>query len=280
MQAIMAIILADIEKAHQAGWHEGRQYQVDYGTAAQPQHSETYDPDANDGYRPPKPQPPDTDDRVKEQGQWTRETVRNLWREQGSNADQLCGEQELAKAFGPNDRCLQIGGLAFNVNIPATLIADRINAAIADEREKLRDKLRKEWSETNRMLLRKLIEAQAAIAGVNHYCEHYSDNSESPVGVLVISNIEALLSTADLSALDKHDAEVEQRVLAKACSMISERNERDANLISQVRKPLVDALDELLDTSADTTPGVFPTEAHLQARRKAVKLLAKVKEGK
>jgi hypothetical protein len=40
------------------------------------------------------------------------------------------------------------------------------------------------------------------------------------------------------------------------------------------------SLDELLDTSTDPAEGVFPTEAHLQARRKAVKLLAKAKEVK
>ena len=35
-----AIILSALEKAHQDGWHEGRQYQVEFGGAAQPQRSE------------------------------------------------------------------------------------------------------------------------------------------------------------------------------------------------------------------------------------------------
>ncbi len=42
--------------------------------------------------------------------------------------------------------------------------------------------------------------------------------------------------------------------------------------VAAAQQPLVDALNELLETSRDVTPGVFPTEAHLQARRKAVAL--------
>jgi hypothetical protein len=46
---------------------------------------------------------------------------------------------QVAKAFGPNDEGVQISGLAFMVNVSAQLVADKINAALAAEREKLEE---------------------------------------------------------------------------------------------------------------------------------------------
>ena len=39
--------------------------------------------------------------------------------------------RERAKTYGPNDDCVQVGGLAFSVNISAKAVADKINAALA-----------------------------------------------------------------------------------------------------------------------------------------------------
>lgn len=39
--------------------------------------------------------------------------------------------EKWAKAFGPNDECVQIGGTTFTVNISAQLVADKINSALS-----------------------------------------------------------------------------------------------------------------------------------------------------
>ncbi len=41
-----------------------------------------------------------------------------------------------AQAYGDDDQCVQIGGLAFTVNISATKVSDAINASITAAREK------------------------------------------------------------------------------------------------------------------------------------------------
>ena len=52
-------------------------------------------------------------------------------------------QQELAKAFGPNDEGVQIGGLAFMVNVSAELVAYKINAALAANDKQWRERFRK-----------------------------------------------------------------------------------------------------------------------------------------
>jgi hypothetical protein len=54
------------------------------------------------------------------------------------NNQHAADNAQLAMAFGPNDECIQIGGLSFMVNISAQLIADKINASINAERERYR----------------------------------------------------------------------------------------------------------------------------------------------
>jgi hypothetical protein len=57
--------------------------------------------------------------------------------------------KQIAKAFGPNDECVQVEGLVFKVNISAKLVAEKINVAIykisreepSQTRKKINDKL-------------------------------------------------------------------------------------------------------------------------------------------
>ncbi len=80
----------------------------------------------------------------------------------------------------------------------------------------------------------------------------------------------------DTTALDEAIAEAVDKE-TRRCHLNWAKARDEA--VAAAQQPLVDALDELLETSSDVTIGVFPTEAHLHARRKTV-ALAKVKEGK
>jgi len=47
--------------------------------------------------------------------------------------------QEWAKAYGPDDDCIQIAGLVFKVNVSAKTVAKKINTALAATYQKGKD---------------------------------------------------------------------------------------------------------------------------------------------
>jgi hypothetical protein len=143
-------------------------------------------------------------------------------------------------------------------------LADDINAAVAAEREK-REKENTNWREAVgnlatlcREKTEQLLQAQAAIAEANkqitvvcclsgdvaHQCDfHAIDASKWWKAVLKLQK----MIVVDLSALDKHDAEVRSKALNDgyaACAADTKGKERflREDEIAEARKPLVDAL--------------------------------------
>jgi DNA repair exonuclease SbcCD nuclease subunit len=134
-------------------------------------------------------------------------------------------------------------------------------------------------------LEKELLTAHAAIATKDKSLTHLITCLQTAHYRIHQDDIDALKLTIDLSALDKHDQEL-ARPLLQLIAKVEHENivgnltqEALAKHDAEVRKPLVDALDAMLDTSREVD-GSFPTEAHLNARRVAVRLLSKVKEGK
>jgi hypothetical protein len=219
--------------------------------------------------------PPATDDRVKEQGS---HAVGQEW-----TPERLIRYLDTKARNGSFKERMQ-------------LIADDINTAVAAERE-IAD-IGRRWKENSSLeqwfpftakelheLKQQLLQAHAAIAAVKQYTENYSDNSESTVGVQVISDIDGLLSSVDISALDKHDRELKdrsERAEADCAEAMKQLREQDDFMVKVATKPLVDALKVLLGWMkyVRLPCGVYSVKPLERAEQQARDALAKVKEGK
>jgi len=169
---------------------------------------------------------PATDDRVKEQGsqEWTPERLGNetysTWVVNTGKERIACGNEQNAKSVSD----------AHNAELAAEREGDYETCA---QWEKLYNELSAENVRQSNEILKlatSLLQAQVAIAEV---LKSSADHNTLVAAVLK-------LKTIDLSALDKHDAEVE----AKAYALGAQHQHKEDEL---VRKPLVDALEAIRD---------------------------------
>lgn len=91
-----------------------------------------------------------------------------MTREQ-KEGNQMKETDQIAKAYGPNDECVQVNGLAFEVNVSAKLVAETINAAI----EKALDEDRKTYLQPSRAA--RVSEQNHAVILAKHYIEKSHD---------------------------------------------------------------------------------------------------------
>jgi len=144
-------------------------------------------------------------------------------------------------------------------------VANAHKAALADEREK-REKAEQsavmEWKHSG-TVERQLLQAQAAIAEKNIAIAHL-------IGCLVASGFqirerdtEALTFPVDLSALEKHDAEVvsKEREKLMLATHAAEETQEALELERLTRKPLVDALQKARGMIAYLSMDVEDTQA-------------------
>lgn len=130
--------------------------------------------------------------------------------------------EKWAKAFGPNDECVQLGGMAFTVNISARLVAEQINVnrdtlrqQIA-ELEKGKENIRAGWLDcvkSRDTLRQQIADLQAVIESrQKHYEDRLAEATNNGARTIIVG--------------------LESRLTAQQ-QQIAEAEIRETNLLSQ-----------------------------------------------